>query len=544
MGKKSRQRRAAGGLAGGEADAVTRQESPWAKTAVRTLLLLMAVLSLLYTICYSTMFFNLADEGVTAMGAWRIVQGQVPYRDFFEIVPPVSLYAVAAFVRALGVTVLALRLPAVILAGAMLLLTDQMLRSLSAGWVARVAALSFLTPFGVSYWPNPSHHWFSTVFQLLSMLALLKGEASARPVSWGVLAGASASLSALSLQDQGAYFAIAVTALFFPFAARETRPRLFLGWLAGGIAAAALILLPVLLTAGPADIWYQWIAWPAKQYRQLPGNNFGLKEMMAELRGYGAGWGESPGTTSLLFGNTLLQDALPALGWLSLALVGLRRWVTSSAAGLLAAGLVSATGGLAHRIATTNIIWVAPFLLLPVLVACSKGIGSPRATPRAAAFALAGFVAVAPLLYALYISVKLVTETAAITCPAGTLRYFTDAPESTMEQLELLKSLEAAIPAGAPLAARGFIPLANFLTRHPNPTAYNFIIHPNYHTDEQARRFIGTLESEKVEHLVMDRKNTGASFIIDYLQKNYPIAWRNGDYMVVRRRQAALESGG
>jgi hypothetical protein len=44
------------------------------------------------------------DEGIAAMGAWRILRGEVPYRDFFAIETPLSFYLVAPLYALFGVS--------------------------------------------------------------------------------------------------------------------------------------------------------------------------------------------------------------------------------------------------------------------------------------------------------------------------------------------------------------------------------------------------------------------------------------------------------
>ena len=42
------------------------------------------------------------DEGLAAMGAWRILRGEVPYRDFFAFATPLSFYLVAPWYALFG----------------------------------------------------------------------------------------------------------------------------------------------------------------------------------------------------------------------------------------------------------------------------------------------------------------------------------------------------------------------------------------------------------------------------------------------------------
>src|SRR6266446_3688126 len=51
-----------------------------------------------------------ADEGFLAYGAVRVMEGQVPNRDFVSLQPPLSFYAVAAAFKLFGTSLASLRL--------------------------------------------------------------------------------------------------------------------------------------------------------------------------------------------------------------------------------------------------------------------------------------------------------------------------------------------------------------------------------------------------------------------------------------------------
>ncbi len=50
---------------------------------------------------------------------------------------------------------------------------DLILKKIKADYFLRLLSISILIPFGVSYWPMPSHHWWADLFCILSVYFLL-----------------------------------------------------------------------------------------------------------------------------------------------------------------------------------------------------------------------------------------------------------------------------------------------------------------------------------------------------------------------------------
>ena len=227
------------------------------------LLAILAALGALYYIHVFDMKLLPGDEGVALMNGWRLSMGEVPHRDFFVIVPPVSFLPTAAAFKLFGPSVAAGRTLAFLMAIALVLLVDLLVRKFGGGFFMRLLSLSVLVPYGVSYWPIPSHHWWADIFCLLSAVLLVSAldASSAGPVrrtrAISLFAGISAALAALSLQDQGAYFILLVSGFlawrsFAPGGAAEEKAscRGVLGF------AAAGVLLTVIPFAG-------WLLWKA-----------------------------------------------------------------------------------------------------------------------------------------------------------------------------------------------------------------------------------------------------------------------------------------
>jgi hypothetical protein len=128
----------------------------------------------------------------------RIASGQLPYRDYFEMLPPGTPYFYAAMIKLFGLYNWIMPATMATLASLCVLLM-----TLATGRVMRGVALIlpglWFTGLILVRSADATHHWFSTVFALLAMLILLEGVGF-----WEVaLAGVMCGLAACFTQSKG-----------------------------------------------------------------------------------------------------------------------------------------------------------------------------------------------------------------------------------------------------------------------------------------------------------------------------------------------------
>jgi hypothetical protein len=151
----------------------------------------------------------LLDQSMMFDGAWRLLQGQVPYRDVLYPFGPLAFVIQALFFKVFGVDFSTTVLSAAVLnaiAGLLvirivsLLLPGQRVTALMAGLVT---ACWFQAPFGTLWFEQTAFF-----FGLLGLLAALKGESAEGSRSYYLhgLAGLLAALSVLSKQNAGLLF--------------------------------------------------------------------------------------------------------------------------------------------------------------------------------------------------------------------------------------------------------------------------------------------------------------------------------------------------
>ena len=503
---------------------------------VRKILLYGSVLfASLYTAVNSFLFVNLSDEGVAAMDGWRIALGQIPHRDFFEIVPPLSFYPTALAIKAIGPTVLAVRSVTLLLGLALIWAVDLVVRRFTRDTSVRVMAILVTGAWGVSVWPCPSHHWYSSLFHLLTVFTLARSLESKRGFWWAFAAGCTTAADVLSLHDQGAYFLLGLLVLFFPLVADSAAwRRSFLGWLAGGIASGLPAATALVSAAGLKELWYQLVLWPMTQYRQTPANRIGFGDLFREL----AEIHRSAGF--LDFTMEFMLDLLPLIAIAAVVLSYLKKWFLRPVSGLLAAAVLSAMGSLLHRLSVLNIHWIMPVLLPCACIAFSRLVSNKDLFLR-----YLGKVAIwigigASGLYCINFlgGSVLGGRLSRMHTQAGTILVYTPGGEGGQRNPEsdLIGAVERFVPPGVPVFTRGFIPYINYLTGHPNPTRYNFTIHPLYNTDAQAKEIVETLERQKVQYIIGNVISTGPSLLDDYILANYEIVWRNEGYFIFKRK--------
>ena len=219
--------------------------------------------------------FNLLDEGFVLHVAERVMQGQVPYRDFFTQLTPGAFLALAAVFAVTGPSVLAGRWVTVVIG---LLITALLYlggRRVLSRPTAALTALAFPV-WGIGQgWFYPNYSWFALAGCMVALECTLRAvapsptrgagsgqpgrpgrpsprtDSSARPaLLWAAGAGLACGVAAFCKQNMGLYALLGLAGAVFLFGAASWRRRLLLALLMG------LASLPVPLAL---------VAWLAQQ---------------------------------------------------------------------------------------------------------------------------------------------------------------------------------------------------------------------------------------------------------------------------------------
>ncbi|CAL1239435.1 hypothetical protein [Candidatus Methylocalor cossyra] len=188
----------------------------------------------------------LGDEGLLLHGAQRMLLGEVVYRDFFEMLPPLGFAATAAWMAVVGDSLVAMRAMAIAAIVLIALLSFHACRSLTHkdGWSALVVLAWVLASQGV--WTIVNHHWFTTAYSmgaLVALLGVLQGRVS--PLPGALVAGICVGAAGMTTSARGAAVASAAALILLTSPAI---PRRALWSFAAGMA-----LIPALLA-----LWLGW----------------------------------------------------------------------------------------------------------------------------------------------------------------------------------------------------------------------------------------------------------------------------------------------
>lgn len=511
--------------------AVSLLKEEWPKVLLAATLAL-GVLSLLL---HWDLKPQIGDEGVTAVDAWRLVGGQLPQRDYFEIIPPLSALLLSWAFEAFGLSVAVLRSLGVVYGLLLLGLTWLVARRLSPHLWAQCLPLAVLVPFGVNAWPFPSHHWLADLFCLAALLALSAAASGPRTFLAAAVGGGMVAAACFTLQDQGG---LAVVASLLPLFWIEPVRRLrYLGGVCVGGLAVALLIGALWLPADLGQLWQDWVLFPMGHYRRIPGNAVGIREGVAQmLREWDpAALGVAPlHAGSLALGSTLLL-LLPLACIPSAWTLWKDRALPRAQSALLLGFAVAFLGTALHRWSLMNLIWAAPLPAVLVAAALARGGDGDRPWYRQwGRLVLLGLLAVFLTAGALRTAFVLRTPGHEVTGRAGTYRFFN--PHQAKALQEFLDAIESRVPAGEGAFVRGYLPLVSFLALRPNPTPFTFYQQYGYHTPAQADRWTASLDAGPVRWgFASDSPLNPTDPSDSYLGAHYRVVWRNGTYCLWER---------
>jgi hypothetical protein len=239
------------------------------------------LVGLTFAACYfrSFVFPNIpvllwGDQLGAATDASRMLAGQLPYRDYFELLTPGSELVYASLFKLFGVSLWIPNLTMACLAAATTFLMTLCARYIVPGPFVALPSLVFVG-FVLYGSLDAMHHWFSTVVIMASMLILLKGATFWRVAAAGALCGVAASFT----QSKGAAAVMALL-VYIAFTPLHQPPKAAEVWrkcllLCGmSLAVFAAINARFILAAG----LNRWIAsviiFPIRYYPSVSINNW------------------------------------------------------------------------------------------------------------------------------------------------------------------------------------------------------------------------------------------------------------------------------
>jgi 4-amino-4-deoxy-L-arabinose transferase-like glycosyltransferase len=201
------------------------------------------------------------DEGIYLSGAMRLLDGEVPYRDFFYYLPPATLMTHAAALRLLGEKLWAARIPLAFDIGILSACTFWLTARLAGTRTAFIAVFCFLA-FETAEYDRlvADHRWDSSAWATLAItltVALIDSPSRIRAIA----AGAAAAMAAWSTTPVAL---VSVTILAASVIIRRLRPIAV--WIATGAAACSFFFVAWLGARSDLRKFWSAILWPATHY--------------------------------------------------------------------------------------------------------------------------------------------------------------------------------------------------------------------------------------------------------------------------------------
>lgn len=472
------------------------------------------------------------DEGLLAYGAVRVMNGQIPHRDFVSLQPPLSYYTSAAVFKLLGTSLLSLR----IFGLSIFLLLPFLIYGVGRNFMGPIVCLASAIPSCVLGMPYmrfvPFAVWQGITASFASVLLLLLAIRLKR--EWLAFAGgALVAISAFLRHDQAVYTGIATVvlgvALHFArlqsLSQRSVQRALYL-WLAG-IATVFIPLVIVWWTAGALpEMYRQLFVFPFATYRKTSGLPF------PRLVGQQT-WVDA--ATSLLFYIPLFIEAIAGI-YLAQSIIRRRFELPQAILLFLLAWSALFYLQVAVRSDLTHLLMTLPPVFLLAAFGWSIIIGKLTgrlrlnlATSSPLALIVASFLWILRPVELPDMS----EQTELLSLPRGGVRV---ARAGVIA--DFFHNLEAAVPPQRPILALPYQPMFYFLSERRNPTRWNYLW-PGDQTNRDYQELIEEAERDPPAIVLLSEQSALEQFaplIVEYIKARYLYTDRLGDIAIYVRR--------
>lgn len=421
-------------------------------------------------------FFD-PDEGIVLQGAQRILNGQIPYRDFFSFYTPGSYFLLASIFKVFGSSFVVARTALAFYGALMGVFSYLLARRVCSRWIALATACLVLIA-GLPWRFMVLHNWDSTLLACVAVYCCV-WLLQAPNGTWAFATGTFTSLTILFEQSKGAGL---VLGFFLAFAllirfARSTIRLTMTHWIALGVGLLwpfAVVLAYFGFHGAIGVMLADWF-WPLQHYSKVNSVPYGYMNWGDQARHalYGSGPLLIRAIALFTVSPSFLLPALPVI-----ALFLLFYWLTelkklrlpadraayyillcSVIAGLLFSVLVS-------RADILHFVYLAPLFYL-VLGWVMEGADIRGRIVQAIRPLLTVGILFAFSALGLALLVKSRSGTTVVKTRRGTLL--------ANSRNELLEFLQAHVPAGSRILVYPYLPLYYYLTETQNPTAFDFL---------------------------------------------------------------------
>lgn len=465
-----------------------------------------------------------ADETFVLYEAKRLLEGEVLYREVFEIITPLFLWLLTGAYALFGVHIGVARAVSAALQAGMAITSYAACRVLgvrpSLAALASAVSLAICQPF----WPIVSPHWMSALIVQGLLIALLRARRGAAGWRW-LVPGLIVGLLASTQQQKAVPFA-AATGLILLFdaltaAAPGTRWRTLVrdavGLAVGTLAVLGPVLAIAIAQAGIAPFYEALIVFPLFEYRRIHQYPWGIDLFPHPM-------------TMPAAVRTLPVVLLPVIVRLAVAAVRRDRRRVRPLVVLTVIG-ITALGSIAYFPDVVHLAFIGGLFVIAWADCAEAAVAAlerrwPRVWPVAPALATAGLVWCAVSLYGVAAATH-AYATARIETAFGTI-----AAHPAHMHAAVYPQLRALVDRDPQRRLFVYPWMVSFylLTDGRNPTPYQ-CMQPVYLPARYLHRTVEELETSGVPTvLVSDSAGRIDPILADYLERAYtpvdtPTSW-------------------
>ena len=494
------------------------------------------LISLLYLCIFRRYTLLDPDEGIILQGAQRILDGQVPYRDFFSFFTPGSYYFNALLFWVFGDTFLVARTAVAIIGASLAVLTYVLARRVCSRSISlAVACMMTLTALPFRF--MVLHNWDSTLlacFGLYCAVRWLEGGGA----GWAFATGSFVSLTGLFEQSKGAGLLLGLALGFMIIAARDSQYRHLFSLKRMTMTAFGLawpVVITVIYFASQhalGTMLADWF-WPLQHYssaNRVPYGYQNLSETAQHAIFFSDSW-PIRAVKVLAFSPSLWIPVLPLFAIALLPrLVMMREALRPPqwAYYVLLSGAI--TGLLVSIIAVrpdiVHFVYLQPvFFLVLAWILGGHRIRGPLV--QRASTAVGGLVALSLLMMSMILLLRITGPHFTVLTRRGAV--------NTPQKDRVIDSIQAHSAAGDRILSYPYSSMLYYLTATYSSTSFEYL-QPGMHTQEQAQDLLTQLEEHPVrlvlyepgfgEHIRTSWPNTKASdlardVVADYIVRKY-----------------------
>jgi hypothetical protein len=423
------------------------------------------------------------DEGIFLLGAEHLLHGDRLYADFFEFLPPGSFLITAGWLAMVGTSLWSVRCLAILVivgVACLIYLTCRLVLKNAAASALFALAWLVCSLFQEGWLVQISHHWFTTLFSMISARAAIARTEGEQPLLRGPLvAGLAAGAAAMVTQTQGVAAAFAAATAYVNVRRYRAEMAIFVL----GCAIVPVGLLGYLLAHGTLmDAYQDVIVFPAKHYLTVGRVRYAWPDGVRA--------------------NIVLAGLFPLAALLTIAtLVATwrtccrdRQFYVCIAFGL--AGWV----GIAPRPDFWRIIWSAP-LVCPLIAYCARSLMRTWRPIYRYMAVIAVVLLCIPSAHQLGQALRRALRAQVVETPRGDVSYRRDAA-STLKTVTWL----TAAPAQDKFFFYPFLQMLPFLARRTQVSRYDVFV-PQYTTPAQYQEACFDV-MRQASWVVIDRKWT------------------------------------